>query len=224
MDQAANIMNAVRVLDAVGQEIDALGDELGRMLTELKGAPVIFEEDDESIDWGGYAVENDWAYNGTRWNFPAKKQREGKGRKPAAGALTVVADLGGEGRPARAVGFPCAVVAWSGLNGDWEEKLDTGKFWPRTSDTDDLQDERLFRYAEDMDQDEHSGPNIEASWFYIVPLLAITGTDKLRSLIMDPVRRLLGGEPSARAFRDAPEVLRFESQDNEPRLLTAAAG
>jgi len=224
MEHAANIINAVRVLEAAGEEIDALGNELGKMLTELgKAAPVAFKEDDENIEYDEYAPGGGWICNGTRWNFPAKKQKEGKGPKPAAGALTVVADLGGEGRPAQAVGFPCLIVAWCGPDEDWGEEIDDGDFWPRTSDTDDLQDERLFRYVEEEDQADRGGPNIEASWFYIVPLLAITGTDKLRSLVVNPVRRLLDGEPPARAFRDAPEVLRFGWQHNEPRLITPGA-
>ena len=76
---------------------------------------------------------------------------------------------------------------------------------------------------EEREQADRGGPNIEVPWFYIVPLLAITGTDSLRTLVVDPVRRLLDGEPAARAFRDAPEVLRFEWQDGEPRLITASA-
>ncbi len=46
MDRAVNIMNAVRVLQAAGQEIGALRDELAKMLIEpSKGASVTFEQD-----------------------------------------------------------------------------------------------------------------------------------------------------------------------------------
>ena len=224
MEQAANIMNAVRLLDAAGQEIEALGEALGRMLTELdEDAAVAFDEDDERADYDGYLTPSEWLYNGTRWNFPAKRRRKGPGKRPVAGALTVAADLGGDDRPARALGVPCFIVAWGVPDDGWEEDLDDGDFWPRGSDSDDLKDERLFRYVGDEEY-ERDAPNIEVPWFYIVPLLAIKGTDRLRALVVEPVCRLLDGEPAARAFRDAPEVLRFAWQDGEPRLVTPSAG
>ena len=119
MEQAANIMNAVRLLDAAGQEIEALGDALGRMLTGLKDTPVNFQTDKKNPYDEEYIQDGGWAFNGMRWNFPAKKQKEGKGPKPAVGALTVVVDLGGEGRPAQAVSSPCVIVAWCGRDEDW---------------------------------------------------------------------------------------------------------
>jgi len=49
----------------------------------------------------------------------------------------------------------------------------------------------------------------KASWFYMVPLLAISDSLRLRSLLIDPAIELLKGTGPEQVFAELPEALRF---------------
>ncbi|MBV1800500.1 hypothetical protein [Siccirubricoccus sp. G192] len=217
-DRGENLLNAARVMEAFGSEIEAFKDELQKTLLGLgDDASVSFGEEDNAPDDDAYYDANVWVLRGWRWTFPAKERRHGRGGRRNLGALSVVADLGRLGSPTAALGFPCLIVAWSKLGG-WEEDLDEiTRFWPRSDQQEELRAERLFWWLKDPSNGEDEAdaeerrarPARDASWFYLVPIIEVSGPAKLKSLVVDPVLKLLGGSRAEEAFSGADEVLRF---------------
>lgn len=231
-DNGANLLNAVRVIEAFGGEVEALKDELGGMLLDA-GAPagLTFEGEGKAPRHEAYRDTSGWVLAGWRWTFPARERRAGPGKRRAAGALSVVADIGRSGRPALALGFPCLLVAWSDGLDDWEPVFDAGadsrgkasaaNFWPRNDQEEELRAARLFWWLRSLsdgegltDADRRRAKSPKANpWFYAVPLLAVSSPIRLRSLVVDPVQLLLEGKSAEEAFAGAPEVLRFGWED-----------
>jgi hypothetical protein len=140
--------------------------------------------------------------------------RSGPGRKKTIGLLSVKFDIGGERRPARALGFPCIIVAWAhSSDGTWVE--DFTDFWPTQVADATLCSDRLF-VQKDSDA---SGPMRSAHWFYVLPLMSVRSPEALRRLVVQPVFALLGNGMPEAAFGNAPEVLRFGEGNAVVELL-----
>jgi hypothetical protein len=227
MDIDTNTLNAVRILDALGREVDALMGELERLLTNV-GPPAVvsFGADEESTEDASYSSEGGWVWKGWRWTFPAKTRREGKGNRPKAGSLSVVVDLGRDGQPSRDLGYLCLIVAWAEAEDDWNEQLDGDEFWPAAADSYDLRAECLFWWTGSVEDGRPVAANraaepLAASWLYVVPLFAIKDRQKLGALVVNPVLELLSGKAPKQVFATTPEVARFKWKDGRAVPVSA---
>lgn len=168
-DNGENVLNALRVIEALGSELEALKDELEAMLLHAGAeAGVTFEGEDNAPDDNAYNDASGWVLTGWRWTYPAKERRTGAGRRRAVGGLTIVADIGRSGGLAEALGFPCLLVAWSNRLDDWEYVFDEGggtrdkqraeAFWPRNDQEEWLRADRLFWWLRSLGEGE--GPDV----------------------------------------------------------------
>lgn len=110
------------------------------------------------------------------------------------------------------------MIAWSGVGYDWLPAISlAGGFWPPSATTTQLVANRLFQSTGIMPGD---GPNSggllrSASWFYVVPLTAISSVVRLRSLVVQPALDLLKGAEVEAVFAKLPHVLRFERRESK---------
>jgi hypothetical protein len=207
---------------AFGEEIESFKNELETTLVGRKDGVVQFGEQDDHPNYNHYQSGQGWITDGWRWSFPAKRRTIGRGPRPRVGTLSVVADLRRAGRPATVLGFPCFIVAWARKGDDWSEDIDfTPTFWPAAEADYELRGERLFWWVNDENKEERrrSSP-LEASWFFIMPIVAVDGPGKLRELIVQPVYQLLNfdrpevkGEVGRDVLANNREILRFRWVD-----------
>jgi hypothetical protein len=239
-DNGASLLDAVRTVEAFGNEVQALKDELeGMLLGAGAEAGVSFEGEGGAPDDGAYNDTSGWVSTGWRWTFPARERRAGPGRRRAAGALSIVVDIGWAGGPAEALGLPCLLVAWSDRLDDWEPVFDAGEgardklsaesFWPRNGEEEELRAGRLFWWLRSLSDGEGAAAAEKrrakapkaTPWFYALPLMAVTSPAKLRSLVVAPVLLLLEGRSAGEAFVAAPEVLRFRWENGRSVSMPA---
>jgi hypothetical protein len=193
--------------------IERLQAELTKALPGIgKASKWSFLGEAQSTDDEVYAGGDGWVSNGWRWTFPARHQRQ------RIGALSLIADIGKAGRPARAIGLPCMLVVWSSAAHDWAAAIDAAAgFWPPASDTTRLLADCLVQWTGPAPGNGPSTglPLSESAWFYLVPLSALVSFAKLRSLVVQPALELLTGTAADAAFTKTPEVLRFSRRKGE---------
>ncbi len=214
------LLEAVRIVRQAGSEVTALFEALEPILDKAKESerPVVLEPG----EWDGtYDTANEWVCE-TAWRtFPARLNRPGKGPRPKAGKLTFLVDFGRRDGPAAALGFPCAVVAWSMPKdeSDWDFK---SAWWPPKRDEVALVADRLFWWVSSPEDEREclDVRPIAGEWFYLVPLLALTDLAAAQRLLIEPMFALLASdakasEALASAFANAAEVCRFAWSPSE---------
>jgi len=210
-----NVLRATEVLKLFEVEIESFKEELE---TRLKKVPLTiglrFQGGEDKTDEDDFYSPEGWILLGWCWGYPAKGKRPGGRKTTMLGKLHVVCDIGRPNWPALALGFPCLLVAWSTPNDEWD--FGTPEYvWPRSEQCEEIRAGRLFWWLRDSDESDAIAkrnralhPKI-AAWHYVVPLTAISNTDALKGLIIEPAVRLLSGERADEAFDKAPEVLQF---------------
>lgn len=143
IDLGHNLLAAYRLLDTAGIWFERVAAELADILERVgKSSELSFSSGAPWADDDDYTSGGTWVCNGWRWTFPARYQRV------RTGALSFVIDIGKPGRPARVLGVPCALVAWSGIAHDWVRSIDSGTgVWPPPDDTVRLVANRLFQWT-----------------------------------------------------------------------------
>ncbi len=214
MDIEAGLLKAVATVDAVGGEIDHLKAEADRILLSEAFDGLAFGAETRTTEPGPYISRTGWVAVGWRWTFPAS--REGR----PAGSLSLLVDIGGHGRPARDVGAPCLVVAWSPDPGGWDDALDNreGPLWPVLETTHAILHGRLF--IPRAPDGSPRGPCLATTdWFYVLPLFAVDGADSLRALVAGPVSRLVAKECPREVVPSIGPAFRFAWRDGHPAVL-----
>lgn len=209
----ANLMAAYRLLDVAGMWLEQLAAEYEAMLGMIgKASEFSFATTPLDVMDDPFTDGEGWVYNGWHWSYLCRQRRQ------RIGCLSFIVDLGRPGRPAHALGYPCALIAWSGVGYDWLPALSVaGGFWPPSATTTQLVANRLFQWTGTM---PGNGPNSggllrSASWFYVVPLTAISSVARLRSLVVQPALDLLKGAEVEAVFAKLPDVLRFERREDK---------
>ena len=218
-----NVMNSVRNLRLLGQEVELLIGDLENLLNKPGLSPLIsFEARDDSCDEDFYRAENSWVRDGFRWTFPARKKTKSPGKKPKIGSLSLMIDLGGEGRPAVTIGAPCVVIAWASKEDSWADTLDgDADFWPVSRADYRIIEQKLFWWTGEEAEEERPllGCAVDSSWFYIVPLFGLSNRSCIDELIVKPVVRLLDNKDVDYSFANANAVISFDWIDGRPCAL-----
>ena len=217
-----DIMSSVKNLEGLGQEIDLMVGDLEQLLTNpTLSQTIAFAADEETCLTDSYSSVSDWVLTGFRWTFPARRKIKGPGKKPRGGSLSIMIDLGADGRPANILGMPCVAVAWASKDDSWAETLDGEvPFWPLNQSDYRLLEQRLFWWTGKELEAEPPGLSaaIDSSWMYILPLSALGNRSMIEKLIVNPVITLVNGRGFAEPFINISEILRFSWQDGIPKL------
>lgn len=212
-DLGPNLLSAYRLLDAACFWFERLASEYIDILTNIgKASDFSFAGKPLAVLDDAFSGGDDWLCNGWHWTLVGRYQRQ------RIGAMSFVIDLGNPGRPAHALGQPCALVAWSGVAFDWVPGISlAGGFWPPSPETTRLLDGRLVQWTGAMPGNGQSSavPLRSGSWFYLLPLAALTSLPRVRELVVQPALELLKGTPVEAAFANAPEVLKFSRRKGE---------
>ena len=210
-----DVLGAYRLLEAVGDWFERLGTEFTTILKSIgKASDFSFPGQPLAVSSDAFAGGHGWVwvYDGWHWTLPGRYQRQ------RIGALSFVIDIGRPGRPANALGQPCALVVWSGVAHDWLPAVcNASGLWPPAPETTRLLASRLVQWAGTPPGNGPASalPLRSGSWFYVLPLTALTSFTQLRSLVVQPALELLKGTPAEAAFATTPEVLRFARRKGE---------
>lgn len=212
-DLGPNLLAAYNIFSMAGCWLESLAAEYGEILGGVgKASSISFSTKLLGVLEDGFSDGDGWILNGWHWTYPCQYQGQ------RIGSLSFVVDLGKPGRPAHALGQPCAIVAWSGVAYDWSPAIgNAGGFWPPSPSTTRLIAKRLIEWS---GAPSSTGPrNTTAlrngSWFYVVPLAYLDSAAKLRLLVVQPALALLNGETLEAAFATAPGVLQFDRSEGE---------
>lgn len=214
MDFETGLLKAVATVDTFGGEIDLLKAEADRLTSSRAFHGLRFGSETRTTEPEPYISRNGWVAVGWRWTFPAHRM----GRP--AGSLSLLVDIGGLGRPAKDLGAPCLVVAWSPAEGGWDAILDNreGPFWPVLESGHALLHARLF-IQRDPDGTPEGPCLANANWFYVLPLFAVDGADALQGLVVDPVARLVAKDHPGDVLDAIVPAYRFAWRDGHPARL-----
>lgn len=210
--QAQNIINSVKVLTSLGAELETLKREIETQLTEIAG-DIRFDAWDEKDCSEIYnSAGEGWVLDGWHWTFPARRRAVTRGRGQRVGSLSIAVDLGRSGWVADALGFPVLMVAWAHQDDEWASFFGAEAFSLRQEDSVTLLDEALAVWSEEAPD----GNLIDLSWVYIMPLLSIGDRAKVKSMIVDPVIRLVSGAAPSESLQGV-DAVRFSWVDGEAR-------
>jgi hypothetical protein len=212
-DLGPNLLAAYNVVATAGCWLESLAAEYGEILAGVgKASSLSFSTKLLDVMEDGFHDGDGWVFNGWRWTYPCRYHGQ------RIGTLSFIVDLGKPGRPAHALGQPCAIVAWSGMAYDWSPVIgNAGAFWPPSQTATRLIGKRLIEWSATASSNATRSATAfrTGSWFYLVPLMSLDSNDKLRSHIVQPALALLNGEAIEAAFATAPDVLQFDRRKGE---------
>ena len=202
MTDEKSVVNAVRLIDRLGTEIEAFKAQLEAALLDRRtGDSFVFATSDEDAEEEApWLIGDGWAYGGFPWHFPVLRSNKGRAGK-SIGYLSILVDIGMPGGVTDALGAPTILIAWGPKNGWWGEFED---YWPFEEGGCAIEGGTLFRWDGGAARPELS------SWCFAVRLFDIRNPEDVRGMIERPVKNLLAGQTCEAAFGRAPKLLRFD--------------
>lgn len=201
-DPGKNVLAAIKVLRALGPEIEALKSEIEKLLVETPFPDGLeFSEDDESQTEDVFYVGENWLCDAWHWTFPAHRRGAKSRAKPRPiGELTIAVDLGHAGWFAERAGQPVIFVAWAPAGDSWKDNFDEPDLFPLRSTDSQIIGTKLVAWiygdeASEVQEEQHLS---ERAWFYTLPLFAIKNKTDVERLVVQPISQIIAtGGPEA---------------------------
>ena len=216
------IFEAFNVVQDVAGESDALIRTFVSQLGDIRIAGLSFSS--ATREYGHSVLDEEEVWSGTYWQFEALPATSRK-RRPV-GTIFIIIDY--SGWIARSLEQPCIVVAWAPRGDDWTELTSEDV----AESKDDHQLSKNYNFlagsrlswwlGQEGDEYDYRGTTLvrDSAWFYVLPLTSVRTKEDVARSTIEPLAFLLGegrevSDDLAKAFANAPHVLKFKSGDND---------
>lgn len=215
---SASVMlhRAAVILTKASPEFHALYEEIDKNLDMLAGNSTLRVNSKDRSEIEEYD-DDSWVCLGYQRSYPIREVTGRRGPSRALGTLSIIVDLNMPNGLAAQYGEALFVIGWAGRSDDrpWDfEQL-------RVPFDDHIHGDGspVLQWIDDDRNKESISQNraIDGSWFYVLPLDAMSRRETINTKMIIPVTRLLNGESIEKAFKGVADVFSFVGRGNQTR-------